>query len=168
MFHQIQKTDISDTIPSNTLKSIPSNIKIRLNAKIPHLLRIMKQRRLASPEVHLNLSTIYRFLHHHNLMEQNKSKPEDHRRYEAKLPNDIWQSDVMHGPKVKIGNKMRKSYLIAFIDDHSRLIPYGGFYSSESAKSPRAMKKFAQLNRPMATYGCSSPRISLSSESALG
>ncbi len=105
------------------------------NAKIPHLLRTMKQRRLASPGVHLNLSTIYRFLHHHKLMEHNKSKPEDHRRYEAKLPNDIWQSDVMHGPKVKIGNKMRKSYLIAFIDDHSRLIPYGGFYRSESAKS---------------------------------
>jgi len=105
------------------------------NATVPRLIRKMKQRRLFSPDVHLNLSTVYRFLHQQNLMEQNKSKPEDRRRFEAELPNDIWQSDVMHGPRVKIGNKMRKSYLIAFIDDHSRLILFGGFYASESAKS---------------------------------
>ena len=102
---------------------------------VPRLIRKMKQRRLFSQDIHLNLSTVYRFLHQHNLMEHNKSKPEDRRRFEAELPNDIWQSDVMHGPRVKIGNKMRKSYLIAFIDDHSRLIPFGGFYASESAKS---------------------------------
>jgi len=104
-------------------------------ATVPRLIRKMKQRRLFSPDVHLNLSTVYRFLHQQNLMNHNKSKPEDRRRFEAELPNDIWQSDVMHGPRVKIGNKMRKSYLIAFIDDHSRLIVFGAFYKSESAKS---------------------------------
>ncbi len=59
---------------------------------------------------------------------------EDRRKYEAQLPNDIWQSDVMHGPRVHIDGKNRKSYLIAFLDDHSRLITHGYFYTSESTK----------------------------------
>ncbi|MDZ7700622.1 MAG: hypothetical protein U5J98_00365 [Halobacteriales archaeon] len=28
-------------------------------------------------------------------------KAEDRRRYEAELPNDLWQADVMHGPEVE-------------------------------------------------------------------
>ena len=57
--------------------------------------------------------------------------PEDRRKFEAELPNDLWQSDVLHGPLVETGNKKRKSYLIAFIDDYSRLVPYGEFYLGE-------------------------------------
>ncbi len=56
----------------------------------------------------------------------------DRRKFAAELPNDLWQSDVMHGPKVDINGKMRKSYLIAIIDDHSRLIAHGQFYPSEA------------------------------------
>jgi transposase InsO family protein len=37
----------------------------------------------------------------------------------------------MHGPLLHNGDKRRKSYLIAFIDDHSRLVPHGQFYPSE-------------------------------------
>ena len=48
------------------------------------------------------------------------------------MANDIWQSDVMHGPKVPVGPKQRKSYLIAFLDDHSRLIVHAAFYLSEN------------------------------------
>ena len=63
------------------------------------------------------------------------TKVEDRRKYEAEMPNDIWQSDVLHGPKLIAGDKRRKTYLIAFIDDHSRLIPYGQFYTSENVQS---------------------------------
>jgi putative transposase len=38
----------------------------------------------------------------------------------------------MHGPLVLVNERRRKAYLIAFIDDHSRVIPFGGFYSSEN------------------------------------
>jgi len=55
----------------------------------------------------------------------------DRRKFEAESPNDMWQSDVMHGPKLEIGGeRRRKTYLIAFIDDHSRLITHGQFYIS--------------------------------------
>ena len=39
-------------------------------------------------------------------------------RFEAEAPNVLWTGDVLHGPL--IGGK--KTYLVAFIDDHSRFI----------------------------------------------
>ena len=39
-------------------------------------------------------------------------------RFEAENPNDRWTGDALHGPR--IGG--RKTYLFAFLDDHSRLV----------------------------------------------
>jgi putative transposase len=77
------------------------------------------------------LTTVYRLLHRHNLMVRIPGL-EDRRKFEAEQPNDIWQSDVMHGPKVLVDQKLRKTYLIVFIDDHSRLVTYAAFYLSEN------------------------------------
>ena len=77
-------------------------------------------------------STAYRFLRDQGLMKAQQIIPEDRRKFEAELPNDLWQSDVLHGPLLETSGKKRKSYLIAFIDDYSRLVPYGAFYPGES------------------------------------
>lgn len=97
---------------------------------VPALIRIMHERRFVSAGNSLNPSTVYRFLHSHNLMIKENS-PVDRRKFEAELPNDLWQCDAMHGPLLMYGGKKHKSYMIAFIDDHSRLIPHGQFYFSE-------------------------------------
>lgn len=97
---------------------------------VPELLRLFRERQ-ARGEPGPSLSTAYRFLHQHDLMAPAGAGPEDRRKFEAELPNDLWQSDVMHGPLVQVGEKRRKSYLIAFLDDHSRLIPHGAFSLSE-------------------------------------
>ncbi len=39
-------------------------------------------------------------------------------RFEADAPNDLWTGDALHGPTVA----RRKTYLFAFIDDHSRAL----------------------------------------------
>ena len=39
-------------------------------------------------------------------------------RFEAEAPNVLWTGDVLHGPL--IGGK--KTYLVAFLDDHSRFV----------------------------------------------
>jgi putative transposase len=113
---------------------------IRLRKEMPKatvavLIETMNKRRLASPGAKLNLSTVYRFLHQHNLMNLKQGKSTDRRKFEVELPNDLWQSDVMHGPMVEVEGKNRKTYLLAFIDDHSRLVPYGQFYLSERLDS---------------------------------
>jgi putative transposase len=75
---------------------------------------------------------VWRFLTRHGLMPSAAAPTVDRRKFEAELPNDIWQSDVMHGPHVMVEGRRRKAYLIAFIDDHSRLIPFAAFYLSEN------------------------------------
>ncbi|MHC4544689.1 MAG: DDE-type integrase/transposase/recombinase [Planctomycetota bacterium] len=102
---------------------------------VPQLIEQMNRQNRVSPGIVLNNSTVYRFLHQHNLIHPQVKKPVDRRKFEAELPNDLWQSDVMHGPKVDVNGKMRKSYLIAILDDHSRLIAHGQFYLSEALVS---------------------------------
>jgi transposase InsO family protein len=101
-------------------------------ATVAQLIEAMAQRNLVSPGTQLYPTTVYRFLHQFNLMNLTAPKGVDRRKFEAELPNDLWQSDVLHGPRVEVDGKMRKTYLIAVIDDHSRLVVYGRFYLSET------------------------------------
>jgi transposase InsO family protein len=78
----------------------------------------------------VSYATIYRVFKRHRVSESDHVYP-DRRRFEAELPNDIWQSDCLHGPKVLSEGKPRKTYLLAFIDDMSRLIPHAEFYLTE-------------------------------------
>jgi len=102
------------------------------SATVPHLIDEVKR---IQPDTILNDSTVYRFLHANDLMNPERKSPEDRRKFEAELPNDLWQSDVMHGPMVLVNGKRQKAYLIAIIDDHSRLIVYARFYLSEGISS---------------------------------
>jgi len=102
---------------------------------VPQLIEQMNRQKRAAPGIVLNNSTVYRFLHEQNLMNPQIQNPVDRRKFEAELPNDLWQSDVMHGPKVDADSKLRKTYLIAIIDDHSRLIVYAHFYLTENLAS---------------------------------
>jgi transposase InsO family protein len=102
------------------------------NVTVPFIMKTVEKRGIVFNQ--LSQSTVYRFFHQQDLMKKRKP-PEDRRKFESEHPNDMWQSDVMHGPHVDIDGKQRKSYLIAFIDDHSRLIVYGQFYASENTRS---------------------------------
>jgi len=113
---------------------------IRLREELPkttvvRLIHEMNVRKLITPGVDLSRSTVYRFLNSNGLNKKNRVTSEDRRRFEAESPNDLWQSDCMHGPMIIHETKNRKTYLLAFIDDHSRLVPHAEFYLSESLES---------------------------------
>lgn len=115
-------------------ETILSLVKLRLekpSLPVNRLIKEMKEKNLITPGISLHVSTAYRILKKEGLSKSKVAAKVDRRRFEAEFPNDIWQSDVMHGPHVMINGKKRKSYLIAFIDDHSRLLPHARFYSSE-------------------------------------
>ena len=59
-------------------------------------------------------------------------------RFEAEAPNVLWTGDVLHGPL--IGGK--KTYLVAFLDDHSRFITgYRWGWSEDSLHLAVAFKR---------------------------
>jgi len=144
--------DRSDNGKSRAIDEETSLALIRLRAELPKatvagLIREMNVRRLVSPGVTLTATTAHRFLRSNGLMKLTQDIPEDRRKFEAELPNDLWQSDCMHGPKVEHQGKNRKTYLIAFIDDHSRLVPHAEFYLSESLPSYLKALEGALLTR---------------------
>jgi putative transposase len=89
----------------------------------------LKHQRYLSTNESINLSVLYRFLKKENL--QRSKLTHDRRAFEASLPNELWQSDVLHGPVVEVAGKKLKSYLIAIIDDHSRIAIHAKFFLSE-------------------------------------
>jgi len=119
-------------IDEETTAALLALKKDRPGVSLPLLVKEAKQRGIL-PERKVSYATVYRLFKRQGLTEE--PSPVDRRRFEAELPNDIWQSDALHGPRVRFEGKMRKTYLFAFIDDMSRLIPHGEFYLSERLPS---------------------------------
>ena len=115
-------------------------------ASLPVILEKAKGKKALPTDFKASNQSIYRIFKRHALDKDDTPK-EDMRRYEAELPNDLWQSDCMHGPRVVVEGKLKKSFLFAFIDDHSRIIPYGEFYLKENLNSYIACLKKALIKR---------------------
>ena len=98
------------------------------------LITCLRHKKLISENEHINPSTFYRYLKNEELTTINEAAVEK-RSFEAEHPNEIWQSDVMHGPHVRGDGRSKKAYLIAIIDDHSRFIVHAEFYLSETRES---------------------------------
>lgn len=125
---------MSRAMDEDTCLSLISLRKEMPKATLPVLMEKMDKRDLVTPGIVLNQTTVYRFLKSQGLMKRESVK-KDRRKFEAELPNDLWQSDVMHGPRIEVDGRQKKSYLIAIIDDNSRLIPHAEFYLSEALES---------------------------------
>jgi transposase InsO family protein len=103
------------------------------HVSVPTLLRVARERGLLPADFNSSRQSVYRLFKREGVDEELPRK--DRRRFEAELPNDLWQSDCMHGPKVIEGERLRKTFLFAFIDDHSRLIPHAQFSLRENLES---------------------------------
>jgi len=93
-------------------------------------------------------STVHRLLSRAGLMAKSEAPPsKDHRRFEFEKAGDLWMSDVMHGPAVWAAGRKRKAYLIGFIDDATRVVPYASFALAENTATFLPVFKEAVLRR---------------------
>lgn len=101
------------------------------------------------PELVLAPTTVHRLLSRAGLMRKEGGGAEaDRRRFAFQKAGELWMSDVMHGPTVLVGGKVRrKSYLIAFLDDATRVVPYAAFATSENTAAFLPVLKQAVLRR---------------------
>ncbi|MED3647525.1 DDE-type integrase/transposase/recombinase [Halalkalibacterium halodurans] len=108
---------------------------------------------IARGEITINqvsYATINRLLKKHKLAGKNHMSfhPEKERkRFAYDKVNVLWQADLSHGPYLPIDGKMKKTFLIAYIDDCSRLVPYAEFFSSEKFNGLREVTKQALVRR---------------------
>ncbi len=97
-------------------------------------------------ELPLPPSTVHRLLARHGLMDTpvGEAGDQDRRRFAFANAGELWMSDVMHGPSVVVGERVkRKTYLIAFIDDATRVIPHAAFALAENTRSFLPVLKLA-------------------------
>ena len=98
-------------------------------------------------------STVYRLLRRAGLMdrsaEHTTGQDADRRRFAFEHPGQLWMSDVMHGPAVTLAGSRtrRKAYLIAFLDDATRVVPYCAFALAESTQAFLPVFKQALMRR---------------------
>ena len=83
-------------------------------------------------------STLLRHFHRSELMgPATGAAGEVFGRFEAPDPNELWVGDALHGPRV--GD--RKTYLFAFLDDHSRLVVGHRFgFAEDTVRLAAALK----------------------------
>lgn len=68
--------------------------------------------------------------------------------------NELWQVDTLHGPALHLEGGKTKVYLICFIDDASRVVPHGQFYTRDSTENLLDCFRSALFKRgvPRAVY----------------
>jgi transposase InsO family protein len=104
---------------------------------VPRVIEVARQNDEFPDDLDIHRSTVYRHLKRAGVMdkrpEQGSSK--DQRRFSFERADELWMSDVMHGPAVRTdGRRKRKTYLIAFIDDATRVVPFATFAMSEKTE----------------------------------
>lgn len=105
---------------------------------VPLVIAAARNQGAVLPETILAPSTVHRLLTSKGLMQKQPTDPtsKDRRKFVTRMAGDLWMSDVMHGIAVCAeARRKQKTYLIAIIDDASRLIPHAEFTFSENTES---------------------------------
>jgi transposase InsO family protein len=101
-------------------------------------------------DVLLAPTTVHRLLSRAGLMRRKNDDgvPGDRRRFAFEKAGEMWMSDVMHGPSVTVaGRQRRKTYLIGFLDDATRVVPHAAFALSENTAAFLPALKQAIMRR---------------------
>lgn len=92
-------------------------------------------------------STIYRLLKTNALTGKAMLPAPERKRFAHDTINILWQGDFSYGPYLNIDGRKKQTFLFAFIDDCSRLVPSAGFFLSENLDSLKQVFTDAVLRR---------------------
>jgi len=95
----------------------------------------------------VSYTTVYRLFKKHGLLGKETEKAPHRKRFAYDTVNTLWQGDLSEGPMIPVNGKMKRTYLIAFIDDCSRLVPFSQFFVSEKFDGLRTVLKEALIRR---------------------
>ena len=104
--------------------------------KVGQLPKIMLYRRLIEKgyfsKQQLSQTVFYRIVRENELLKESVNQ-KLRLSFSMKFSNELWQADTMHGPRIKQPcGKWRKTFLIAFIDDASRVITHAEFFYQDN------------------------------------
>ncbi len=126
----------SRAIPEPVQELLLALRRERPKANVHSLIRAARLSGKVDAEVRLAPSTVYRLLAAHGLPADKTAQAEpDAQAFTFPHTGDLWVSDVMHGPRLLVPGHRggRKTYLIAVMDDATRMVPFSAFFPSENA-----------------------------------
>lgn len=123
---------------------------------VPQVLAILAKTGVLAPGS-LHRTTVWRHLTRQGLGRRQPLAPKDLRRFEAETPGCLYQGDVKYGPHLPDpldSQKRRRTYLVGFLDDHSRLLAHAEFFWAEDLYALELCFQKALLRRgaPRAVY----------------
>ena len=126
----------NDCHSSRKLKDETINRIKELKKEFPHISGTLIYNKL-SEEGFINpndicLGTVLKFIRDNKII-FNETENIDRRAFVMENANDCWQADTSHGPYLTINGKKTLTYLIAIIDDASRLIVGARFYYNDNS-----------------------------------
>lgn len=131
-------TRVARRLPPGVVEALLAAKEANPQLSVQLVIRAVRQRPAVPPDRPLPPSTVHRLLARHGLMDTAKTagQAQDRRRFAFEQAGELWMSDVMHGPAVVVGERVkRKTDLLAFIDDATRVIPYARFALSENTRT---------------------------------
>lgn len=150
-FEALKPKNRADRGDSRRLSPDDRDQIIEIRKKNLHMpVSVFYEQLMASGEIQKNqisYSTINRLLKKHNLIGKKISAIPERKRFAHEKVNVLWQGDLSHGPYIKINGKAKKTFLIAYIDDCSRLVPYAEFFTDEKFDGLRIVTKEALTRR---------------------
>jgi transposase InsO family protein len=132
------------------------------------MINSMKEANMLSKGQPPSNSTIYRYVK--TIRPQKGMSSQERHAFEAPYAGNLWQTDIMYGPYLPYKNEKGKwckkqTFLVAIIDDHSRLLCHGEFYFKQDILSYLSCLKMALAKRgiPEKLY-CDNGQVFLSSQ----
>jgi putative transposase len=121
----------------------------RPDASIDSLIRAVQLSGRFAPSLRLSRSSVHRFFAAQAPAQEASTGEPDAAAFTFPHVNDLWTSDVMHGPRLLVPGRRDggKTYLYALLDDASRMVPYAAFYLAENAACFQDALKQALLRR---------------------
>lgn len=95
----------------------------------------------------VSYTTVYRLLKKHGMIGKEAAKSPERKRFAYDTVNTLWQGDMSVGPYLIVDGKKLRTFLFAFIDDCSRVVPFAQFFFSEKFDSLKAVFKEALIRR---------------------
>ena len=116
--------EIIPTLSKNKTGTIPKMTLYRLLLKKNYFQRTQ-----------LSQTSFYRMVRENDLLNLETTKKLRHS-FCMQFANELWQADTMYGPSIKqFDGSWKKTFLIAFIDDASRVITHGEFFYNDNTEN---------------------------------
>ncbi|MBL4864916.1 MAG: transposase family protein [Pseudomonadales bacterium] len=130
-YRKIQPNELAEAIN----EILPTLSKNKTGTFVKSVVYHQLQQRGFVKRHQLSQTSFYRMVREHNLLDAEKTK-KLRLSFCMQYANELWQADTMYGPSIKQGDgSWRKTFLIAFLDDASRVITHGEFFYRDNTEN---------------------------------